>query len=139
MSLDKQTSRHVGEDDRNKAARALARKIPSALDRESPSRYRDNDGRRTPTADGSTGIPSSEEPEVEATNMRRTIDLGEQLRKAMRRSGLTRNQIARQADLSYAVVHGFFAGTKDLRLSTASKIAGVVGIEFRKRKRADAR
>lgn len=69
--------------------------------------------------------------------MRQSVDLGEQLRKAMQRSGLTRNQIARQADLSYAVVHGFSAGTKDLRLSTASKIAAVVGIEFKKSKRMD--
>lgn len=75
MSLDKQTSRQVGEDDRNEAARALARKVLSALDQESSSRYRDSDDRRDQTAGGFAGIPSSEEPErgdVEHETIRRS-------------------------------------------------------------------
>lgn len=69
---------------------------------------------------------------VEPT-MGRHVDLGEQLRKAIRRSGLTRNQIAKRTDLSYSIVHGFVAGTHDLRLATASKIAAIVDVDLRPR------
>ena len=43
---------------------------------------------------------------------------------------LTRNQIARQTGLSYGVIHGFVAGTKDLKLETASRIATVLGLKL---------
>lgn len=63
-------------------------------------------------------------------NMKKNVDLAKQLRMAVKRSGLTRNQIAKQTDLSYSVVHGFMAG-RDIQLSTASKIAVVVGAELK--------
>ena len=53
-------------------------------------------------------------------------------------AGLTRNQIAKQTDLSYSVVHGFMAG-RDIQLSTASKIAAVVGIELTAQRKTKAR
>lgn len=124
----------------NVAARMLARLNASTnherlhqqcIDVISPSRYRDaselRDGHRC------DDLPDSEPcviAGVEST-MRRHVDLGAQLRKAIQRSGLTRNQIAKRADLSYAIVHGFVAGTNDLRLATASKIAAIVGVELR--------
>ncbi len=57
-------------------------------------------------------------------------DLAGQLRRAIGGSGLTRNQVAKQAGLSYSVIHGFMAGTKDLTLNTASRIAAIVGLRF---------
>ena len=60
-----------------------------------------------------------------------TINLRQQLRDAMRRSGLTRKQIADQSGVAYSVVHGFQGGNKDVLLDTASRIAAVVGVELR--------
>ena len=63
--------------------------------------------------------------------MSKRVNLGKQLRQAVRRSGLTRNQIARQTDVSYSIIHRFMAGTGDIQLATASKIATVVGVSLR--------
>lgn len=49
----------------------------------------------------------------------------------MKRSGLTRKQIADQSGVAYSVVHGLAGGERDLRLDTASRIAAVVGVELR--------
>lgn len=62
--------------------------------------------------------------------MKQQVNLGEQLRRAVRGSGLTRNRIARDTGISYSVVHGFMAGVTDIQLTTASKIAAVVGVEL---------
>ena len=107
----------------------------SEVDLISSSRYRDGDGVRL--GDGSE-VPTSNGPPTDAGAselMARHIDLGKQLREAIRRSGLTRNQLAKRADLSYAIVHGFVAGNIDIQLSTAAKIAEVVDVEFRGRSR----
>ena len=63
-------------------------------------------------------------------SMKQQVNLGEQLRRAVRGSGLTRNRIARDTGISYSVVHGFMAGVTDIQLTTASKIAAVVGVEL---------
>ena len=116
---------------RSNAAASHQHPAPLGLDTISPSRYRVvselEDGHSRDV------LPNSEScaiAGVEST-MGRHVDLGAQLRQAIRRSGLTRNQIAKRADLSYAIVHGFVAGTNDLRLATASKIAAIVGVELR--------
>lgn len=122
------------------AARLLARsnaavhhQCPARLgvDTISQARYRD----ANELEDGHLGdVPSDSESCAiagVASAVGRHVDLAEQLRQAIRRSGLTRNQIAKRTDLSYAIVHGFVAGTKDLRLATASKIAAIVGVELR--------
>ena len=62
--------------------------------------------------------------------MAQRVDLAAQLRTAIGRSGLTRNQVAKQADISYSIVHGFCAGGQDITLKTASRIAAVVGVEL---------
>ena len=56
-------------------------------------------------------------------------ELARELRRAVARSELTRHHIATHTGLSYAVVHGFMSGG-DIQLSTASKIASLVGIKF---------
>lgn len=63
-------------------------------------------------------------------SMKRQVNLGDQLRRAVRRSGLNRNRIARDTGISYSVVHGFMAGVTDIQLTTASKIAAAVGVEL---------
>lgn len=55
--------------------------------------------------------------------------LGEQLREAILRSKLTRHQIAKRAGLGYGTVYDFVGG-RDIQLSSAARIAAVVGVEF---------
>ena len=62
-------------------------------------------------------------------------DLGEQLRAAVTESGLTRNALAKQMDVSYAITHRFMGGDRDITLATASKMADVLGLELRPVKR----
>ena len=62
--------------------------------------------------------------------MKKNSDLAERLRAAVRRSGLTRNQVAKRTGLSYAIVHGFMAAKQDIQLSTAAEIAALVGVGF---------
>lgn len=61
----------------------------------------------------------------------RQIDLAEQLRAAFAESGLSRFELARRAGLSYAVVHRFIGGDRDITIGTASKLANVLGLELR--------
>lgn len=104
------------------------------LDTISETRYHDERGVEGGSADETIGGARPSGTVGDPGTMARNIDLGKQLRRAIKRSGLTRNQIAKRTDLSYAIVHGFVAGTTDIRLATASKIAAVVGVELRYRK-----
>ena len=63
------------------------------------------------------------------------IDLAQQLRQAIARSGFNRKQIADRAGLPYATVFTFVAGENDMRLSSASRIADVVGVELKPKRR----
>ena len=58
-------------------------------------------------------------------------DLGKQLRTAFADSGLSRFELARRAGLSYAVIHRWVSGERDITLRTASKLADVLGVELR--------
>ncbi len=59
------------------------------------------------------------------------MDLGEQLREVIRRSRLTRKQVADRTGISYSVIHGFMSGERSMTLDTASKVADLVGVELR--------
>ena len=61
----------------------------------------------------------------------RRIDLAAQLRTAVERSGLSRFELAQRTGLSYAVIHRFITGNRDIVLATASKIAAVLDLELR--------
>ncbi len=62
-------------------------------------------------------------------------DLAAQLRAAFEASGLSRFELARRAGMSYAIVHRFFGGDRDIKLETASKLCGVLGLELRPTRR----
>lgn len=64
------------------------------------------------------------------------ISMVEQLRTAVRESGLTRAELARRADLPYAAVFEFYAGQRDLNFSSAAKLCAVVGLELRKKRKS---
>ena len=63
------------------------------------------------------------------------VDLAEQLRAAFTKSGLSRFELARRAGVSYAIVHRFIGGNRDITISTASKLADALGLELRPAKR----
>ena len=69
------------------------------------------------------------------------VDLDEQLRQAVRRSGLNRKQVADRGGMSYSLIHGFMSGERSMTLRVASRVADVVGLELRptKRKRKQVR
>ena len=58
-------------------------------------------------------------------------DFMAQLQDAMAQSGLTRAEIARRTGLSYSVVHGAAAGTRDITLGTATRLCEALGLEVR--------
>ncbi len=57
-------------------------------------------------------------------------DLADQLRAAFRESQMSRLELARRAGISYAIIHRFVAGERGITLASASKIAGVLGMEL---------
>ena len=58
-------------------------------------------------------------------------DLDEQLRRAIRRSGMTRKQIADRANVPYSIVHGFVSGERGMTLRVASRVAELLGLQLR--------
>lgn len=60
---------------------------------------------------------------------RQTLD--EQLRRAFERSDISLFQLAREAELGYAIVHGWYNGDRGLTLASADKIAAVLGLSLR--------
>jgi predicted transcriptional regulator len=54
-----------------------------------------------------------------------------QLKRAIKASGLSILQISKRADVPYQAAHGFIKADRDIRISTAEKIAKVVGMELR--------
>lgn len=62
---------------------------------------------------------------------RRRADLNEQLRKAIKASGLTPYRIATDAGVDRAVMTRFVNGDRGLTLDTASRITEYLGLELR--------
>jgi plasmid maintenance system antidote protein VapI len=60
--------------------------------------------------------------------------LGERIRATFMESGMSRFELSQRADVSYAVVHRFIAGDRDLTLRTASRLAEALGLELRPKK-----
>lgn len=64
------------------------------------------------------------------------MDWATMIRQAVKRSGKTMYAVAKESGVSYARVHFFLAGKRDLRLGNAQRIAEAVGLELRPAKRA---
>lgn len=58
-------------------------------------------------------------------------NLAEQLRAAIRQSGLSGNQVAYRAGVPQAVVSRFLRGERSITLNTAAKLAAALGLELR--------
>lgn len=60
------------------------------------------------------------------------LPLAEQLRAAIRRSGLTHYALAKQSGVPAPRIHDFTAGN-DMRLTNAGKLAEALGLELREK------
>jgi transcriptional regulator with XRE-family HTH domain len=56
--------------------------------------------------------------------------LSETLKKAIRNSGKSEEQIANEAGVAPIVVSQFLAGDRDIRMATADKLAEVLGLKL---------
>ena len=54
----------------------------------------------------------------------------ERLRGAIRRSGLSQNEIGRRAGIDPGIVNRFLHGTRGLTLATAEKVAAALGLKL---------
>lgn len=60
-----------------------------------------------------------------------TKDLSDIIRSTFEASGMSIKRLAEQSGVPYAAVYGLIHGTNDARLSTATKICRVLGLELR--------
>ncbi|MHC4063644.1 MAG: helix-turn-helix domain-containing protein [Planctomycetota bacterium] len=58
-------------------------------------------------------------------------EMGDLIRATFRKSGLSIKQLADGSGVPYASVHGVVSGTRDPALSTAARLAKVLGLELR--------
>jgi len=63
--------------------------------------------------------------------MDRKKDLEQQLRQAIRDSGMSRYRLARLTGISDGVLANFYTGKRSLTLRTAAKLATALGLELR--------
>ena len=61
-------------------------------------------------------------------------DLSETLKRAIEESGYSNYAIAKMSGISQSVLNRFVAGERDITLSTASKIVGVLGASLKVRR-----
>ena len=61
--------------------------------------------------------------------------LQDQLRQAIKDSGLTLYRIAKDSGIAYQVLHRFASGERDLTLKTATKLADYFGMRLTRPKR----
>lgn len=63
------------------------------------------------------------------------MNLVQRLRKAVRGSRLSLYAVAKGAEIDYAALHRFMAQQRDIRLETASKLAGFLGLDLTSKKK----
>jgi DNA-binding phage protein len=72
---------------------------------------------------------------LEGAIMADANDLGEQLREAIRASGLTVYAIAQESGVDTGPIYRFMSGERSISLETAAKLAAVFGMRFTKPRR----
>lgn len=58
------------------------------------------------------------------------MNLSDQLRKAMEKSGFSLHALSVETGIDYAAIHRFYHGERDMRLGTASRLAGFLGLKL---------
>ena len=73
------------------------------------------------------------------TMARAREDIEAQLQQAILRSGMTRYRLAQLSGVSEAVLSRFVAGKRTVTLTTAARLAGVLGLELKPGMKAASR
>jgi hypothetical protein len=73
----------------------------------------------------------SEFPSARPSDDAASSSLTRALKQAIRDCGQTEYQIAKQAGVSQIVISRFLSGERDIRMATADKLAGVLGLKIR--------
>jgi len=63
------------------------------------------------------------------------MNMASLIRTAFSESGLSRFELSKRTGVAYSVIHRFMAEERDLKLTTASKLADVLGLELRPARR----
>ena len=63
------------------------------------------------------------------------MTLQDQLRQAVRDSGVSLYRVAKDSGVRYQVLHRFVSGKRDLTLETASRLADFFGMRFTRPRR----
>lgn len=58
------------------------------------------------------------------------MNLSDQLRKAMEKSGFSLHALSVGTGIDYAAIHRFYHGERDMRLGTASRLADFLGLKL---------
>lgn len=72
---------------------------------------------------------------MKKTRTKKPVDLAEQLRAAIRTAGLSAYALARDAGIDISVAVRFVNGTRGMNLTSASRVATLLGLELRPIKR----
>ena len=63
--------------------------------------------------------------------------MGNVIRQAFKKSGLSILALSKRSGVPYAAVHGLVNGNSDARLTTASKVCAVLGLELRPKRKGE--
>ena len=63
-----------------------------------------------------------------------TKSLGETIRRAFRKNGMSMRRLSLLSETNYSSVHGFFTAERDVTLSTIQSWCDVLGLELRAKK-----
>src|SRR5947209_7188302 len=74
------------------------------------------------------GLIEAEFPPLVRPPMPRSLSAS--LKKAMKHSPKTSDQLAKEAGVSPIMISGFLSGKRDLRLATADRLAHVLGLKL---------
>ena len=76
------------------------------------------------------GEIQAEFPPARPTEGDTSASLTQSLKHAIRNSNQTEYQIAKQSGVSQIVISRFLSGERDIRMATADKLAGVLGLKI---------
>ena len=69
---------------------------------------------------------------------KKKTDFAKEFRLAFKQSEMSRFELSNRSGIAYSVIHRFIAGDRDLTLRTASKLADVLGLELRSKRKGRA-
>jgi ribosome-binding protein aMBF1 (putative translation factor) len=72
---------------------------------------------------------------MELMSKTKKTDFAKEFREALKASRMSRFELSNRSGVAYSVIHRFFGGERDLTLRTASKLADVLGLELKPKRK----